>query len=531
MYQIFADDTLIYDSTLEDYKIGKGQITLETNKSGSFVFSLYPDHFYFDRFVKLKTVITVYKSGRIVFRGRVLNDVTDYWNNKVLTCEGELGFLQDSIIRPYSFTGTPEAYFTSIINQHNSQVDDFKKFKVGDVTVSTGGNIIRSNTEYETSFVNLNSRLIDESTGGYFYVTHDGNDEIPTINYISDFTNVATQTIEFGQNLKNYTKTVKAESLKTAIIPLGKATNDTRLTIASVNDGLDYVHDEAGVSLYGWIVGTVIFDDITTAATLKTEAETYLQGVMTQNVTIELTAIDLHLIDKNIDSFRINDYIRVISRPHNFDATLLCNKMTIDLLKPENDTLILGYTYSSFTESNSKFASATASISVIKSSVNNINNTVNNLSEEVTVIKESTVDITPTLESMQAEIEAIEAAVSDNAADIADLIARVTELENATVDNITVIVTDEQNVAATLISTYGVLTIGDLTITDTQTNLSDVPKNVNVQYTLNRTISYPRALYANDIYIGTFGTAGDTYSTTIQISSGDTITIRFVSSI
>ena len=66
MYKIFADDTLIYDSTLEDYKIGKGLITLETNKSGSFTFSLYPDHFYYDKFIKLKTVITVYKSNKIV---------------------------------------------------------------------------------------------------------------------------------------------------------------------------------------------------------------------------------------------------------------------------------------------------------------------------------------------------------------------------------------------------------------------------------------------------------------------------------
>ena len=104
MYKIFADGTLIYDSTLEDYKIGKGLITLETNKSGSFTFSIYPDHFYYESFVRLKTVITVYKSNRIVFRGRILNDVTDYWNNKVITCEGELGFLQDSIIRRFSFT-------------------------------------------------------------------------------------------------------------------------------------------------------------------------------------------------------------------------------------------------------------------------------------------------------------------------------------------------------------------------------------------------------------------------------------------
>ena len=84
MYKIYADDTLIYDSTLDDYRIGKGDITLEADKSGSFVFSLYPDHPYYDRFVKLKTVIIVYKDNRLVFRGRLLNVEFNYWTTKAL---------------------------------------------------------------------------------------------------------------------------------------------------------------------------------------------------------------------------------------------------------------------------------------------------------------------------------------------------------------------------------------------------------------------------------------------------------------
>ena len=142
MYKIYADETLIYDSTVEDYKIGNGQISLETGKSGSFVFSLYPDHFYYDRFVKLKTVITVYKSGRIVFRGRVLNDITDYYNRKELTCEGELGFLQDSIIRPFEYTGDHKPLFKKFINEHNAMVDDFKQFKIGKITVEDENDFI-----------------------------------------------------------------------------------------------------------------------------------------------------------------------------------------------------------------------------------------------------------------------------------------------------------------------------------------------------------------------------------------------------
>ena len=44
MYKIYADNTLIYDSTLEDYRIQKGEITLEIGKAGSFVFTMYPDN-------------------------------------------------------------------------------------------------------------------------------------------------------------------------------------------------------------------------------------------------------------------------------------------------------------------------------------------------------------------------------------------------------------------------------------------------------------------------------------------------------
>lgn len=358
MYKIFADSTLIYDSTLEDYKIGKGTVSLEVNKSGSFVFSVYPDHFYYDSFVKLKTVITVYRSGKIVFRGRILNDVTDYWNNKTITCEGEMGFLQDSIIRPFSFSGTPEALFTKFIEEHNAQVDEFKRFKIGTVTIEDANDYIsRSNSGYESALSNLNSRLIEDSLGGFFFITHgeDGTEEIPTINYLADFTSLSSQVVEFGSNLKDYTKSAKAEDMATAIIPLGAAdesgtgTNKPKLTIKSVNGGVDYVYDADAVALYGWIFKVVTWDDVTVAANLKTKAQAYLKTVVEQNVTVELNAIDLHLLDKTIESFNVCDYIRVISKPHNFDSTLLCNKQTLDLLKPENDCLILGYTPSTLT--------------------------------------------------------------------------------------------------------------------------------------------------------------------------------------
>lgn len=386
MYKIFADNTLIYDSTLEDYKIGKGSITLELNKSGSATFSLYPDHPFYDKIVKMKTVIIITKSEKIVFRGRVLNDVCDFWNNKVLTCGGELDFLQDSIIRPFSFTGTPEDLLKKFINEHNAQVDEFKRFKIGTVTVTDPNDYIaRSNSAYESALSNMSSRLIGESFGGYFHITHgeDGKEETPTLNYLVDFTKVSPQTIEFGSNLKDYTKTVKADDIATAIIPLGaevddgdSETEDPRLTIASVNNGKDYVYSKEGVERYGWIFKTVEWDDVTDPNNLKKKAEEYLESLVNQQITVELNAIDLHLLDKSIESFTVGDYVRVISEPHNFTETLLCQKQTIDLLKPENDTIVLGRQTSSFV------SMSVATSSAVSSGFGNIQSTITGLNKK-----------------------------------------------------------------------------------------------------------------------------------------------------
>lgn len=428
MYKIFADDTLIYDSTVEDYKIGKGQITLEINKSGSFVFSVYPDHFYYERFIQLKTVITVYKSGKIIFRGRILNDVTDYWNNKVITCEGEMGFLQDSIIRPFTFTGTPEELFIKFIEEHNSQVDNFKQFKIGTVTVTDPNNYIsRSNVNYESAISNLNGRLIEDSLGGYFYITHgdDGTDRIPTINYLADFRKVSSQIVEFGSNLKKYTKTVKGQDIATAIIPLGAElddnnpdTEDPRLTIASVNDGKDYVYEGPAVDLYGWVTKVVIWDDVTDASNLKRKAQQYLNDAIKQLITIELNAIDLHLLDQTIESFVVGDYIQVISKPHNFNSLMLCNRQTIDLLRPENDSLTLGYTYSAFTEMTSKVNSSVSSISSIQRVVNSASNIVTSMGNRVNNAEQSATEALNSVQIVTGDLETISTAVTENARDI-----------------------------------------------------------------------------------------------------------------
>jgi hypothetical protein len=58
--------------------------------------------------------------------------------------------------------------------------------------------------------------------------------------------------------------------------------------------------------------------------------------------TLELSAVDLSLIDKSIDSFRVGDTVRVRSKPHGVDDNFLLTERRMNLLKPTSDSIVLG---------------------------------------------------------------------------------------------------------------------------------------------------------------------------------------------
>lgn len=363
IYKVFCDEYLIHDSRNDELNIFNGQVDLELNKTGSFTFTIYPDNKNFNRLKKLKSIIQVFQDDYLLFRGRILNDEQGIYNEKKITCEGELSFLLDSIQRPYDFMSgdlhtTVSELFTFFITNHNSQVEESKRFKVGNITVVDSNNyIVRSDSTYLNTWDSINKKLI-ESMGGYLFVRHeaDGN----YIDYLADFNTLSTQKIEFGKNLLDFSKVIKGEDIATAIIPLGAKTgedSDEKLTISSVNDGVDYVFDQAAVDEYGLIFKTVEHSDVTEASNLLTKAYEDLSNAVNLIVSIDLTAVDLSAINVNVNSFRLGTYVRVISRPNNLDSNFLVKKLSISLSNVSGNKLTLGNTYSTFTEQTSSTVS------------------------------------------------------------------------------------------------------------------------------------------------------------------------------
>lgn len=355
MYRVYSDNLLLYHSKLESMPIFNPSVELEVNKTGSFIFTMHPSHPRYGMIQRLKSIITVYQDDYLLFRGRVLDDEIGWHNEKTIFCEGDLAFLLDSIQRPYEFTGSITQYLTLLLDSHNAQVEEEKRFVLGNVTVTDANDyIVRANIEYTDTWTEMNAKLLD-ILGGYLHVRHE--DGVHYLDYLKDFTLLAPQKITFGKNLMMLQRIRKGSDIATAVIPLGAKIkdaegNDTdkRLTIESVNDGLDYIEDLDAKAQYGRIVKTVIFDDVTEGANLLTKGKAYLADLVKALETIELTAADLATTGQDITSFHLGTWVETESKPHGISQRFLVSKLSIKLLDPGANKMTLGKTISTFSE-------------------------------------------------------------------------------------------------------------------------------------------------------------------------------------
>ena len=361
MYQIVCDNYVLHDALMNELKVIGAKCSLEVNKTGSLTFQIASTHPYYDKINKHTSEIKLYQDDRVLFCGRVLNDEITFDNIKNVECEGELSYFLDTIQRgkEYHLEGGTEnvikTYLKDIVAIHNSQVGDAKKFSVGLVNITDPNNYLYKISNYEDTLTVLTDKLLN-SYGGYLMVRRE--DGVRYLDYVNELTNVSNQTIEFGKNIIDMTRYIKGEDIYTALIPLG-ATNETtdsnsdtyenRMTISSITNSTDgtivkkddYIYDSEAVKKWGWIWKVQKWDDVTVASNLLTKAKEELKNSIDATLTLDMTAIDLHLLNVDIDRINVGDRIQCISLPHNLNTILIVKSIDIDIDSPENTQIKL----------------------------------------------------------------------------------------------------------------------------------------------------------------------------------------------
>lgn len=345
-YRITMDGNPFCSSNVEHSAVLDPSVSLEVNKAGKLTFTILPDHPMYDQIALRQSMFDVYQNDELIFEGIATQEDTDFYNRKVISCEGELTFLNDSIQRQAKYTNqSVQSLLGAYLAVHNSQVDADRQFSLGSVTVSEGNGILRY-TNFQNTMKEIGEDLID-NYGGYLRVRH--QDGYRYLDYLADPPRTSSQVIRLGKNLIDYSSNLSSLNIITCLIPRGAKIEgeedveglEKRLDIKSVNSGKDYLIGTAA-AWYGNVWGTQTWDGVTTAAALKTKGEEYLEDAQWSNLVISASAIDLGLMEEDVEQFRILDMIRVVSEPHGIDRNFLLSKLDIKLDHPADTRITLG---------------------------------------------------------------------------------------------------------------------------------------------------------------------------------------------
>ena len=342
MITVYSNDVTVYNSRLNSHALLGLKVTAGVNKGGTAEITMPPGHPAYDSFTFYRSIVEISRDDELLFRGRALYPTDDFYNRRTITCEGERCFLLDAVMRPYLYQDTPAAIFADAIGIYNAQVEAEKQFLVGTVTVTDANDYVRLESENAVQVADVIDKLVERCGGYIVFTTNDEGRRV--INWFAELGYMSGQAIEFGENLLDFSRTQSSTDLATRIIPYGAKDEETgeRVTIESVNDGLDFIEDTAATALRGVIAKPVYWDDVTDPANLLRKAQQYLATSKMIITTLELSAVDLSALDKNIDSMRVGDTIQVKSKPHGVDDVFMLRERTYDLLDPAQDKVVLG---------------------------------------------------------------------------------------------------------------------------------------------------------------------------------------------
>ncbi len=441
MYQIRCDNNLIYDVRDDDLKLVGPKVNLEVNTIGCGSFKIYQGHPFYGSLLMRRSIFEVSDEIGVIFRGVMTEHSTDIYRGKFVDLEGVMGFFNGSIVRPFKFPedfennssyknskNRVQFFLNWIISNHNAQVPEWQRFKLGNVTVSDPNNYItRSSKEYKSTWETLKSALFDSSLGGYLCIRYeaDGN----YIDYLSEFILTNTQEITYGENIIDMEQAIDSTDVFSVIVPLGvefqpeepeaeepefsadgygenyeigyAATQEpSRLTIADIPDFVqgdihkegDLIYSESAVNSYGWICAPIsesTWEDVTQAQNLVNKGIAKLTKGSAAVDTRTIKAVDLHFTNSEIRSFRI--YRKQIV--NGIDGTAIFNltKLEIDIANPQNTIIIVGDSRLTLIDQNRKAAS---------DNIDRIETVTKDLAEnrkQIAEVKQQTVSLETTL--------------------------------------------------------------------------------------------------------------------------------------
>lgn len=393
-----AEGTIIHTPYANGDKLTSGNIKLVGDGVDSFEFSINPSNPAWNNIRPLVTLLTItdVRSGKLLFDGRVLKPTQTMTANGQFnikyTAESKLAYLHDSTQRHGEYNNmTVRDFLIEIIAQHNRQVEPHKQFEVGEVTVTTTTDNIYRFLGYEKTWESIQDKLISR-LGGHIRLR-----EGKYIDYLESVGELRNTPIRLRVNLKDMQKEIDPTEIITRLVPLGarleteeegSGVSEPRLTIESVNNGKDYIDDQALINEFGIIEGNMTWDDVKTPSTLLLRGNQFFQAQRAARVSYDVSAPNMHLIDTTFEEFEVDDYYPIDNPVFAIDEPIQVIGKDIDINNPQMSKLQIGDKYRTLSEYQAQANKQMMTVERLEERVDNLGTQNARLNQQLTTARD-----------------------------------------------------------------------------------------------------------------------------------------------
>lgn len=442
MYRIYYDDKVVHDPYSPNELAFNVTCFGGLNDKGNMILSVAPNHPLYNKF-KLRNGLIIFKNDDIViFVGFIEKIETDMDLVKEISCVGDMAYLGDIILRPYT-TGyekgmihidpSPEALFKWYIDEYNERA--MYQFVIGkdDFPIFDDENTFeRTNRDYSTVGKEIETQLLG-TLGGFLNVRHDGG--VSYIDYSRDLASVNSQIIDFGVNLLDYLRTESVDELYTAVVPTGVIDEETGLPLTlegyvlegEIHDGYFRQYEDSIINTqltdkYGYREINYNNTDCTTQRSLYDAGLAYLKSLADPSKQIICKAIDLSLFMEGYKHLTVGQIVRVRSKPHGVDQYMVVTEIDIDLDNPENTEYTLGIIYDTLTgEQSAKLVSMNASMNKSADKIANLDKDIQETAKDAAQTKEELEGLIERFESTETDRSEFEKQIRESLKSLKDI--------------------------------------------------------------------------------------------------------------
>ncbi|MGQ7532050.1 phage tail protein [Streptococcus suis] len=353
-----ANVTPIHDSMAGGNKLLSAIIKFEINKIAQFDFQFLPNNAGYKALIKpLQTMVQVVnmQTGREVFYGRVAPITNDMAESGVFTfaynAKSELDFLNDSKQRQQIYRGKKSDFVKQVLQFHNDNLESYKEFLPGDLTdlIATGDYMEADVDPAKSTFATLTDLILNEY-GLELQIRKENGKRY--LNFRRQIGVDSDTEIKLSVNLLSLKQHINPEGIVSRLLVYGKQNSETnqRISIASVNNGKDYIDRSDLIAEYGIKMETATFDDIEDPVALKQAGESQLATQKVVAYQYSVSAVNLSHINPNFDEFEEGNTYRVINPVMFIDERLRVVARQIDLVNVERSNLTIGDKFKSAEE-------------------------------------------------------------------------------------------------------------------------------------------------------------------------------------